>query len=158
MQVEPKNKTIMKKFKAIFAAVLLTAALPFAANASDDRPIEVKDLPAAAQQFIRTHFPDAQVSYATVDKELMTKDYKVVFTDGRKVEFSKSGEWTEVEAKHAELPAAIVPQQIRDYIDKHHAGQRVRQIERDRHGYEVKLTNGIELDFNKRFVVVGIDH
>lgn len=149
---------MMKKFKAILAALLMTALLPAAALASDDRPIEVKDLPAAAQQFIRTHFPDAQVSYATVDKELMSKDYKVVFTDGRKVEFSKNGEWTEVKAKTGELPAAIVPQQIRDYVAKHHAGQRVLQIERDRHGYEVKLSNGVEIDFNKRFAVVGIDH
>lgn len=146
----------MKKLTAIIAGLFLLAA-PFAAFASDDRPIEVKELPAAAQQFIQTYFPGVQVSYATVDSQLMNKDYKVVFTDGRKVEFSKNGEWTEVKAKHAELPAAIIPQQIRDYIAKHHPGQAVRQIERDRRGYEVKLANGIELDFNKHFAVVGID-
>lgn len=147
----------MKKLTAIFAGLLLMAALPSAAFASDDRPIEVRELPAAAQQFIQTYFPGVQVSYATVDSQLMSKDYKVVFTDGRKVEFAKNGEWTEVEAKHAEMPVGIVPQQIRNYIAKHHAGQAVRQIERDRRGYEVKLTNGIELDFNKQFAVVGID-
>lgn len=148
----------MKKFTAILAGLfLLAAAMPASALASDDRPIEVKELPAAAQQFIQTHFPGVKVSYATVDSELMSKDYKVVFTDGRKVEFSKNGEWKEVSAKHAELPAAIVPQQIRDYVAKHHAGQAIRKIERDRHGYEVKLANGLELDFNKRFEVVKID-
>lgn len=146
----------MKKFTVILAGLVM-AALPVAALASDDRPIEVKELPAAAQQFIQTHFPGVGVSYATVDSDLMSKEYKVVFTDGRKVEFSKNGEWKEVSAKHAELPAAIVPQPIRDYVAKHHAHQTIRQIERDRHGYEVKLSNGLEIDFNKHFAVVKID-
>lgn len=148
----------MKKFTAILAGLfLLAASCPLAVRASDDRPIDVKELPAAAQQFIGNYFPGAQVSYATVDSQLVDKDYKVVFTDGRKVEFSKNGAWKEVEAKHAEFPEAILPQQIRDYVARHYPGQSVRKIERDRRGYEVKLASGLELDFNKQFVVVKID-
>ena len=32
-----------------------------------------------------------------------------------------------------------------------------RQIERDRHGYEIELTNRLELKFNKTFKLIEID-
>lgn len=55
-----------------------------------------------------------------MDEELFDKDYKVVFVNGAKVEFAKNGEWKDVECKYGEVPAAIVPQQIRDYVTKNY--------------------------------------
>jgi hypothetical protein len=43
-----------------------------------------------------------------------------VFVNGAKVEFTKNGEWKDVECKYGEVPAAIVPQQIRDYVAKNY--------------------------------------
>ena len=38
---------------------------------------------------------------------------------------------------------------ILDLVRQHYAGQYIRKIERDRHGYEVKLTSGLELKFDR---------
>ena len=97
----------MKKLMMILAgtALMVTSAPAFAGN---DRPIAVGELPATAQQFIKAHFAGVEVSLSKVDEELFDKDYKVVFVNGAKVEFTKNGEWKDVECKYGEVRAASV--------------------------------------------------
>ena len=107
----------MKKFTILLASLaVMASSVP--AFAGKDRIITVGELPAVAQQFVQTHFKAVEVSYAKVDEELFDKDYKVVFVNGSKVEFAKDGAWKEVDCKYGEVSAAIVPQQIRDYVAK----------------------------------------
>lgn len=146
----------MKKIIVIIATLLLVAGL--APVQADDRPIAVTELPAAARQFLDTHFGDMQVAYATVDGHLFDKDYEVAFTNGSKVEFDRNGEWKEVEVRTGSIPAAIIPQQIRQYINQNYPDTPVRQIDRDRRGYEVKLVNGLELEFNNNLALIKIDY
>ena len=139
----------MKKLMMILAgtALMVTSAPAFAGN---DRPIAVGELPATAQQFIKAHFAGVEVSLSKVDEELFDKDYKVVFVNGAKVEFTKNGEWKDVECKYGEVPAAIVPQQIRD--------RKITAIDRDRRDYEVELDNGLDLKFDLKFRLIDIDN
>ena len=145
-------------------ALIATSAPAFAGN---DRPIAVGELPASAQQFIKTHFGGIEVALSKVDEELFDKDYKVVFVNGSKVEFAKdgaskveftkNGEWKDVECKYGEVPAAIVPQQIRDYVAKNFAGRKIVSIDRDKRDWEVKLDNGLDLKFDLQFRLIEID-
>ena len=146
----------MKKLMMILAgtALIATSAPAFAGN---DRPIAVGELPASAQQFIKTHFGGIEVALSKVDEELFDKDYKVVFVNGAKVEFTKNGEWKDVECKYGEVPAAIVPQQIRDRVAKDFAGRKIVSIDRDKRGYEVALDNGLDLKFDLKFRLIDID-
>ena len=56
----------MKKLMMILAgtALIATSAPAFAGN---DRPIAVGELPAPAQQFIKTHFGGIEVALSKVD-------------------------------------------------------------------------------------------
>lgn len=144
----------MKKFAFMLAGLFL-AVVP--ALAGEDRPITVGELPSASQQFLKTHFKDAKVSYASVDREITGKDYKVVFEDGSKVEFGGNGAWTDVEVRTGAVPAAIVPQQIRDQVAEKFPNRKIRSIERDRRGYDVHLDNGLELEFDGKFRMTKID-
>lgn len=155
MIVEPKNKTNMKKITALLAAVCLMA-VSAPAFAADDKPITVSELPAASQQFIKANFPDHKVSYATMDGNMLDKEYKVVFTDGCKVEFAKNGQWKEVSHKNGAVPESIIPEQIRNYVAQNHPGKKIRTIDRYRKGYEVELTGGLELNFDSKYKVVKI--
>ncbi len=147
---------MMKKVRMMLAGLsLLVAAVPV--FASDERPIDVSALPASARQFIETHFADAKVSYATVEGRVFDKDYEVVFTDGRKVEFDKNGEWEQVDAKRGQFPMAVLPQSIRTYLRQNHPDTPVSKIDRDRRGYEVELRSGLELDFDRNGRLVKID-
>lgn len=147
---------MMKKVRMMLAGLsLLVAAVPV--FAADGRPIDVSALPAPARQFIETHFGDAKVSYATVEGRMLDKDYEVVFTDGRKVEFDKNGEWEQVDAKRGTFPMAVLPQSIRTYLRQNYPDTPVSKIDRDRRGYEVELRSGHELDFDRNGRLLNID-
>ena len=146
----------MKKFTIILASLALMAST-LTAFAGNDRIITVAELPAVSQQFIKAHFAGVEVSYAKVDEEMFDKDYKVVFVNGSKVEFAKNGQWTDVDCKYGEVPAAIVPQQIRDYVAKNFAGRKIVSIDRDKRNWEVKLDNGLDLKFDLQFRLIEID-
>ena len=74
------------------------------------------------------------------------------------VEFTKNGEWKDVECKYGEVPAAIVPQQIRDYVAKNYPDRKITAIDRDRRDYEVELDNGLDLKFDLKFRLIDIDN
>lgn len=146
----------MKKFTILLASFFAAlSTLPvFAGN---DRIITADELPAAARQFIQTHFEGIEVSYAKVDEEFFDKEYKVLFINGAKVEFLKNGDWKEVDCKYGEIPAGIVPPQILDCLSKRFSGRTVVCIDRDRRGYDVELDNGLDLEFDGQFRLVDID-
>ena len=141
--------------------LVLTLSVFFAAIgvacADVDRPIEVDKLPDAAQKFLKQYFPNASVSLAKVDVELVYKEYDVLLTDGTRVDFNNSGEWIDVDCKFATVPEGIVPRQIVDYVAKNYPNANILRIERDRHSYEVSLSNRLELTFDKKFKIVDID-
>lgn len=125
--------------------------------ADNDKPIQIGQLPTTAQTFITTHFKNAKVALAKQETELFDKSYDVIFTNGEKVEFNKSGEWTEVSCKINGVPDAIVPQAIKDYVKANYPDARILKIERDRHEYEVKLSNRWEITFDNQMRVIDID-
>ena len=77
--------------------------------------------------------------------------------NGAKIEFSDKGVWEEVDCQFSEVPAAIIPVAIKNYIDENFAGEKVISIERNRFNYEVKLSNRLELKFDKDFNIYDID-
>ncbi len=142
----------MKKvaFLLAFVCVQLVAL-------ANDKPVSVTELPAMAQQFIKQHFAGESVLFATVDSEILDKSYDVMFKNNCKVEFDKKGNWTEVDCQQKAVPAAIVPQQIKDYVNTNYAGEKITKIERDNGRYEIELSNRLDITFNKKFQVVDID-
>ena len=141
---------------------MLTAALLFAgitaSLADNDRPITLEQLPAAAQTFLKTHFADLTLAYAVEDPKFVGSEYEVTYTDRTEVDFRPNGEWSSVERRYAAVPASVVPTQISDYVAKSSfPNQYIKKIERDAYTWEIELSNGIEIKFDKAFRVIDID-
>lgn len=147
----------MKKIILFFALIGIALSTPHTAMA-DDRAVTINQLPKKAQQFIKQHFAQSTVSYATQDTDMFEGEYEVAFTDGSKVEFLKNGEWKNVECKKTGVPSAIIPQRLKDYVAKSHAGAKIIKIERDRKEYEIKLSDGQELKFNLKGDFIRYDY
>ena len=145
----------MKKLLILAAAVFALGTSTVSAD--NDRPISVSELPEKAPQFIRQHFPHEKVSFAKMERELFDTTYEVIFTSSSKVEFLKNGDWKDVDCKYSTVPAAIIPQQIAQYVSQYYPDTSVVQIDRDKRDYEVKLTNGLELTFDLKFNLIDID-
>lgn len=142
--------------KLIFLLVCIFAMQQIAL-ADNEKPIQVGQLPTKAQTFISTHFKGRKVALAKVETELLSKTYDVIFTDGEKIEFDRSGDWTEVKCKQKGVPQAIIPSAIYSYVKNNYPDAKIMQIERDSKEYEVKLSTRIELTFNSKFQLVDID-
>ncbi|MDR1895394.1 MAG: PepSY-like domain-containing protein [Prevotellaceae bacterium] len=143
----------MKKISLLLVCFAITTA----AFADKDKAISVDKLPAGAKQFIETHFAASKVALAKVETDFMDKTYKVVFVDGSKVEFNRKGEWKDVDCKYSQVPSAIIPQKIREYVIANHPDAKIIEIDRDRRDYEIKLHNGLELKFDLKFNLIDID-
>ena len=144
--------------KLIIAASALLLGI-FTAKADYERPIRLEELPAPAQEFLRTHFSDLTVAYVSEESETFYLDYEVLYTDRTEVNFNQSGEWTSVERKYSAVPDALIPNEIKDNIGtlSFGQGQFVRKIERKGYMWEVELSNGIELTYDNQFKLMDID-
>lgn len=140
-----KHKNMKKLLVFIMALMPATMAMAMTDN---DRPIGFEELPAKAKQFIAEHFPDAKVALATVESPNWSPTYEVIFTDGMKMEFIASGEWKEIDCKYSKVPEGVIPAKIREFLKTHHVDNFVRDIERSKRKYELKLDNGLELRFD----------
>lgn len=145
----------MKKLIILFVCLFALGQL---VKADDDKPISVNELPKKSLEFIQHYFPEREVSFAKMEKDFWDKKYEVVFVNGEKIDFDKNGNWEEVDCKFSVVPDTIVPQQIRNHIAKQFPQAKVRKIERDSKGYEVKLDNRFELKFTLAFQLVEIDN
>ena len=128
------------------------------ACASGDKPISKENLPQAAQTFIQTYFSDKAITLVKQDTDVARKTYDVVFADGTEVKFNGKGLWTEVSTKTGAVPQDLVPETIRTFVSGKYAGQTICRIERERAKTEVKLSNGLELTFNKDGRLIDIDN
>lgn len=135
--------------------LLCSTVLSLSACERNDIPIPLNQVPASAQDLVKTHFPSTEVSVILKDVDGFRVSYDIIFVNGDKVECNKSGEWTEVECKTSQVPNAIIPAKIKNFVTKNHDNQRIiqikasREFELDKEYYEVKLQNNIEIIFDK---------
>ena len=144
-----------KFFCMAVIAILLASLQP--ANAWREKIITVAQLPTQAQTVLKRHFKSQQPVLVKQELEGMRISYDVVFADGSKVEFDAKGEWTEIDCTRSAVPSALIPSQILSFVKRTYPGVFITQIDRDRYGYDVDLSNGLEIEFDKAFRVRDID-
>ena len=144
----------MKKYRFfMLMAMVMMMSLTMSAD-DDDRVITYEQLPETAQSLLKQHFAKKVPLVVTADWD----DFTVVYESGEKVEFNKNGEWKSIECRTSKVPVAVVPEQIIDYVTKNYPGKSVVKIERHRSVYEVKVSNGMEIEFNRNFQVIDVDY
>lgn len=143
--------------RILMIAICCMMSFNIVANAGNDKPIHVNELPAKAQTLLSKHFKGQKVMLATIESGVVSKSYDVVLRNGTKLEFDKKGNLTEIDCKQGIVPSQLIPQPIKNYLKENYRGETVRKIELNKKEYEVELTNGIDLTFNKHFQLIDID-
>ena len=143
----------MKKSIFFVLALVMSICLPLTLMADNDQVITFDRLPATAQTMLKQNFSEKVPLVITADWD----DYKVMYTNGDKVEFDKKGNWRDIECKTSQVPADLIPAQITANVNATFPGTSITEIDRDRRGYSVKLSNGLELEYNRNFQVIELD-
>jgi uncharacterized protein YuzE len=116
-----------------------------------------KDPTPAIQQFVSTYFPKATILFTQRDDG----EYEVRLSDGTEIDFTRKGEWKNIDCKHSNIytsvPAELVPEQISTYVKTNFASQSIIKIEKKRRSWEIELSSELEIKFDKRFNVTKID-
>lgn len=138
---------VMKKLIA-FIALALMMALPMAAR--DEYAHDSSVLPEAAKTVIKNNFKSG-VSLVKIDKDFgRVSEYDVVLKDGTEITFDSKGNWKEVETNiDKSVPKNFIPAGVQKFVSKAQAGARVVGIDKERNGYTVELSNGVEMKFDK---------
>lgn len=140
----------MKKFALMMVAML---AIGLVARADDDRVITFQQLPAPAQAFHKQHFAGKVPLTITVDRD----DYTIYYESGEKVEFDKKGNWKDIDCRVSAVPPALVPEQIKAHLRGTFPGTTVIKLDKNRRGWEVKINNGMEIEYSRSFQVIDMD-
>ncbi len=141
----------MKRMITLVAIAIASLSIAKA----DDRPVTFQQLPASAQTFINTNFPDEKISYSTKD-DIVYPDYKVVFVSGLRLQFNHNGSMEAIEFRGG-VPDKFIPAQIKEYVKIHYPDAFFVEYEVGKRSYEVKLSNRLDLTFNRNFILVEID-
>lgn len=126
--------------------LFLMLAASIAAIACAGTPISKATLPKAAQTFLAKHFPGDNVVKAEKDQGYRGVEYEVDLASGAEIDFRDNGEWKEIKAARGRaVPAVLIPSAIAKYVAGNFQGQKIVEISRKRGGYEIELSNGVEL-------------
>ncbi len=139
----------MKRFIFAFVAIVcfgLSTALAQNTNANP-----------AITQFVTQYFPEATIQMVMPDED----DIDVVLNDYTKIEFKLNNEWKKVDCEHAtkfiSVPATLVPEQITAYVNANFPNTIIKKLEKKFFGWEIELSNGLEVKFNNNFKVTKVD-
>jgi hypothetical protein len=144
--------------KRIFLSLVIAMLAVMPMLADNDKMIIREELPEKAQMFLTKHFDGVEVLYAKAERDMgIVTSYDVVLDGNVKVEFNRSGEWTSVDCEHSQVPNSVLPQGVLDYVSNKFAKAYVVEIERGLMGYDVKLSNDLDLDFDKNGKFLRVD-
>ena len=144
----------LSKLMVAIAAIVVSAPLV----SCKDTIISPDQLPAAAQAFIKEHFPESTISFAKKDAELSGTTYEVTLQDGTEIDFDRKGVWDKVDCHDFQaVPATIIPAPIAAYVQTNFSTFFITKIDKEHYGYSIELSNDIELKFDKLGNLIGVD-
>lgn len=144
--------------KKIF--ILIFCLFTFISVNAQSIDVNKEDLHPNMIEFIDTHFSNVDIVYCSV--EYTTNRYhnvdeiEIMFVNGTKVEFDAYGNLKSVDCENNNyVPLNILHKNIKSYIIENYSNINVVEYSIERSirsyikGYEVDLSNGTELIFNK---------
>lgn len=159
-----ENKNTKKLLIALFVLSAFTSFLFAQATNNEQNPysytpdtnaqygygVQLSSIPQNAQNFIKQHFPNIQVSYIERDWD----DIEVYLANGTQIEFFPNGDWKEVKC-YMNMPASILPANVMATIQITYPQAAIIKIEKQFTIFEVKLNNMMELYIDNNGTLIG---
>lgn len=148
----------MKKTKiqpmALFFAI---CQLPFSGAWAYNQTLAYDELPQRSMDFIEQNFPDEYVMTVFKERDFIETRYNVYLSDDTNIEFFKNGDWKEINCKNSKVPNEFIPKEILERIEQMYSDAIIVSIDRDNHEYDIELSNGVDMTFDKKFNLTDFD-
>jgi len=123
-----------------------------------DTPVQPSELPQQVQLFVKTNFPNQNITFADKDMKWFSYKYDIMLADGTEIGFDTSNEWDKIESKLNPVPAQLIPEPVATYVNANFPSIAIVKIDKERKGYEVELANGIEFKLNEQGAVTEMEN
>lgn len=144
----------------LLLGILLFFTITFVSvSCEKEKIVGLDDLPATGTTFLKEHFNNVAILSVTKEKEgLSGTEYKVLLDNRTEVTFDKNGNWKEVDAAdNIAIRTTFILPAIVNYVNTNYPNADFNSIERENGNFDVELTNGLDLVFNKQGDFVRID-
>ena len=118
--------------------------------------VNAQSLPQAITAFIKQRFPNASIVGVESDYEHGGLEYDVYLSDGTQVDFDANQQWEKVESMRG-VPAFFVPQAIASFVRGRYQNLAITKVNKEYHGYDIELANGLDLSFDRSGRFLGMD-
>lgn len=119
-------------------------------NAQYGYGVPLTSIPQNAQNFIKQHFPNIEVTYIERDWD----DIEVYLSNGTQIEFFPNGDWKEVKC-YMNMPSSILPANVMATVQRTYPQAAIIKIEKQFTIFEVKLNNMMELYIDNNGTLIG---
>ncbi|MDR2407256.1 MAG: PepSY-like domain-containing protein [Bacteroidales bacterium] len=146
------------KRTAYLAMIMIFSTLLYSCD--KEKLITQSELPSASREFISTHFSGVNISMIVKEREIFSCSYTVYLGNGFEIDFTKSGDWDDIDGKHTAIPESILtllPKNILVYTANTIPDCYIVEINREHYGYEIGLSNDIDLKFNTKGEFLRMD-
>lgn len=131
--------------------IALLALLVGISSALADMVVPANQLPAAAQNFLSTHFKG--VGIGLVERDMDSFDVKL--TDGTEVDFNINGEWTQVDGKYKPIPTGFIPSAVLSKVQATQPNAQIMEVDREYGGYKFKFNNRMKVYVDNNGNILG---
>ena len=143
----------MKTFRTLLISVLTFIFGASVMSAQTEKLIHFDQLPLNSQALIKQYCGNKRPLVVKADWD----EYEVIFESVEELEFDKSGEWKELDCRYSAVPDDLIPDQIKKQMKQLYPKTIIVTLERDKRGYKVRLSDGLEVEFDPNFTIVETD-
>jgi hypothetical protein len=141
--------------KTVLSTIIILAIALTSCN--KEKTILNNQLPSDIKSYVSTHFPNNAIIQSVVDKDGFTKTYDVFLEGNFQLEFNRKYKITDIDGI-SKLPNSVVPEKIRTYVNINYPNNIIIGWELDEKNQQIKLNNGLDLEFNMQGNFLRIDN
>ena len=119
--------------------------------------VNAQSLPTSITTFIKQQFPNATIVGIEPDYDHGGMEYDVYLSDGTELDFDANNQWETIESRGKGVPAVFIPKAIATYVKSNYQNMTITKVNREYHGYEIELANGLDLNFDNSGRFLGMD-
>ena len=140
--------------KRLFFLVLVPFLL---ISCEKEKILPLIDVPTEISNYVSTHFPENPIIQAIKDTDGFELTYDITLEGGFFIEFNRKKEVIDIEGL-TKLPDSVIPAKLLEYATTNYPDNYIIGWELDDRNQQIKLENGLELEFNMNGDFLRIDN